>query len=132
MDQIPKYRIPVRISLNQEESVLGVIFIRQEQRILEMLCEPKHFFPVKTNQGTFLINKNSVTKVEVLEKDYILQHQEYFPDTDLKLGFETHAELTRRRTRSMQNAGAGRVASHAGPQNDSPFLSSSGKPGHDS
>jgi hypothetical protein len=104
MDHIPKYRIPVRISLAQEESVLGVVFIRQEQRILDMLCEQKQFFPVSTKTGTFLINKSSVTRVEVLEKDYILQHQENFPESDVKLGFESHAEMMRRRTGRMETA----------------------------
>jgi hypothetical protein len=101
MDHIPKYKIPVRITMAQEESVLGVIFIRQEQRILDMLCEQKQFFPVSTKTGMFLINKQSVVKVEVLEADYITQHQENFPEAELKFGFESHAEQTRRRTRSM-------------------------------
>jgi len=101
MDHIPKYKIPVRISLADKETVLGVIFIRQEQRILDMLCEQKQFFPVSTKTGMFLINKHSVLKVEVLEKDYILEHQEHFPEAEFKFGFETHAELTRRRARSM-------------------------------
>ena len=101
MDHIPKYKIPVRITLAQEESVLGIIFIRQEQRILDMLCEPKQFFPVSTKTGMFLINKNSVVKVEVLEADYISQHRENFPEAEFKFGFESHAELKRRRARSM-------------------------------
>jgi hypothetical protein len=102
MDHIPKYRIPVRISLADKESMLGVIFIRQEQRILDMLCEQKPFFPVRTKTGMFLINKSTVEKVEVLEKQFILDHQEHFPETDFKVGFETHAELTKRRTKSME------------------------------
>jgi hypothetical protein len=101
MDHIPKYKIPVRITLAHEESVLGVIFIRQEQRILDMLCEPKQYFPVSTKTGMFLVNKNSVVKLEVLEADYIMQNQEYFPEAELKFGVESHTELTRRRARSM-------------------------------
>jgi hypothetical protein len=106
MDHIPKYKIPVRITMAQEESVLGVIFIRQEQRILDMLCEQKQFFPVSTKTGMFLINKQSVVKVEVLEADYITQHQENFPEAELTFGFESHAEQTRRRTLSMAPHGA--------------------------
>ena len=100
MNHIPKYKIPVRISLLQEESVLGVIFIRQEQRILDMLCDQHPFFPVSTKAGMLLLNKSSVVKVEVLETDYILEHQDYFPEADVHFGHETHAELTRRRSRS--------------------------------
>lgn len=104
MNQIPKYKIPVRISLAQEESILGVIFIRQKQRILDMLCDPNRFFPVSTKTGLYLINKSSVVKVEVLEKEYILQHQENFPEAEINLGFETHADLTRRRMPGLQVA----------------------------
>jgi len=104
MDHIPKYKIPVRIFLPQEDSVLGVIFIRQEQRILDMLCEQKQFFPVSTKAGMFLINKNSVIKLEVLEKEFILQNQDSFPESDMKYGFETHVELSKRQTRSREIA----------------------------
>lgn len=100
MDRIPKYEIPVRITLTQEESVLGVIFVRQDQRILDMLCEPKPFFPVSTKTGMFLINKNSVLKLEVLDRDYILDNQDNFPKSETKFGFETHAELESRRARN--------------------------------
>jgi hypothetical protein len=115
MNHIPKYKIPVRISLVQDDSVLGVIFIRQEQRILDMLCDQNRFFPVSTKTGTFLINKTSVVKVEVLEADYILEHQDNFPETDVNLGHENHAELARRRSRSANpeafRSGAGTAGS---------------------
>ena len=103
MTHIPKYRIPVRISLLQEESVLGVIFIRQEQRILDMLCDHHRFFPVSTKTGMLLLNKGSVVKVEVLETDYILAHGDQFPQADVQFGFETHAEMARRRSRSANS-----------------------------
>jgi len=103
MNHIPKYKIPVRISLLSEESVLGVIFIRQEQRILDMLCDQHQFFPVSTKTGVLLLNKSSVVKVEVLETDYILAHEDQFPETDVRFGFETHAEMARRRSRSANS-----------------------------
>jgi hypothetical protein len=100
MTRIPKYELPVRITLTHEESVLGVIFVRQNQRILDMLCEPKPFFPLRTKTGMFLINKNSVLKLEVLDRDYILDNQHNFPESETKFGFETHAELESRRARN--------------------------------
>jgi hypothetical protein len=115
MNHIPKYKIPVRISLLQEESVLGVIFIRQEQRILDMLCDQHRFFPVSTKTGMLLLNKSSVVKVELLETDYILAHEDQFPQADEKFGFETHAEMARRRSRSVNpeafRSGAGTAGS---------------------
>jgi hypothetical protein len=102
MDRIPKYRIPVRISLVQEESVLGIVFLRQEQRILDMLCEPKPFFPVDTKTGMFLVNKLSVIKLEVLDETYIADHQESFPaNDDAKHGFKSHEAIARRRAQHM-------------------------------
>ncbi|HUE45493.1 MAG TPA: hypothetical protein VMO81_04500 [Aestuariivirgaceae bacterium] len=102
MDRIPKYRIPVRISLVQEESVLGIVFVRQEQRILDMLCEPNPFFPVNTKTGMFLINKQSVIKLEVLDANYIAAHQENFPENDDEThGFKSHEAIAKRRSQHL-------------------------------
>ena len=102
MDRIPKYRIPVRISLVQEESVLGIVFVRQEQRILDMLCEPNPFFPVNTKAGLFLVSKQSVIKIEVLDANYIAAHQENFPrDADETHGFKSHEAIAKRRSQHM-------------------------------
>ena len=104
MDHIPKYKIPVRISLLKESSVLGVLFIRQEQRVIDMLCDQRPFFPVSTKDGMLLINKSAVVKIDVLEKDYIVQNSDSFPDVDVKHDFETHAALANRRRRSAAEA----------------------------
>jgi hypothetical protein len=102
MTRIPKYRIPVRISLVQEESVLGIVFLRQEQRILDMLCEPTPFFPVNTKTGMFLVNKQSVIKLEVLGKDFVAAHRDNFPEEyDDTHNFRSHAEIAKRRTQHM-------------------------------
>jgi hypothetical protein len=99
MDRIPKYRIPVRISLVQDDSVLGIVFLRQEQRILDMLCEPKPFFPVSTKTGMFLVNKQSVIKLEVLDASYIAAHLENLPENDDEThGFENHEAIANRRS----------------------------------
>jgi hypothetical protein len=99
MVRIPKYRIPVRISLVQEESVLGIVFVRQEQRILDMLCEPNPFFPVNTKTGMFLVNKQSVIKLEVLDADFVAAHRDNFPEEhDDTRDFRSHAEIAKRRS----------------------------------
>lgn len=109
MERIPKYRIPVRIALVQDESVLGIVFVRQEQRILDMLCEPKPFFPVSTKAGTFLVNKQSVIKLEVLGEDYVAEHRDNFPETnDDTYDFRRHEEISRRRAQHMPVQGASR------------------------
>jgi hypothetical protein len=104
MNHIPKYKIPVRVSIAEEGAVMGAIFIRQEQRILDMLCDQHQFFPLSTKTGMLLINKTSVLKVEVLEKAFIEQNEDSFPDEEVTRDFEIHAELKRRRARNMQPA----------------------------
>lgn len=100
MDHIPKYKIPVRLSLLEEGTLLGVIFVRQEQRVIDMLCDQRPFFPVSTTSGLLLVNKSSVVKIDVLESDFILQNQDSFPDVDAELDFQTHAALAKRRMRN--------------------------------
>ena len=102
MVRIPKYRIPVRISLVQEESVLGIVFLRQEQRILDMLCEPNPFFPVSTKTGMFLVNKQSVIKLEVLDEGYVAENRDNFPEEyDDTYDFRRPAEITKRRAQHL-------------------------------
>lgn len=101
MDVIPKYRIPVRVALTQEGAVLGVIFVRQEQRIIDMLCDQRPFFPIKTKDGTFLINKSSVIKLEPLDDAFVKSHAESFPGHELEQGHEPPAAIAERRSRRM-------------------------------
>ena len=101
MDVTPKYKIPVRVSLVQEDAVLGIIFVRQEQRIIDMLCDQRAFFPINTKDGMFLINKSSVIKMEILDKGFIVENSHNFPGLNLKQGFEAHSAIAEHRTRSM-------------------------------
>jgi len=102
MIRIPKYRVPVRISLGQEEAMLGIVFLRQEQRILDMLCEPNPFFPVSTKTGLFLVNKQSVAKLEVMDNTYFEEHRDSFPEeNDDTYGFRSHEEIAKRRSQHL-------------------------------
>jgi hypothetical protein len=67
-----------------------------------MLCEPKPFFPVNTKTGMFLVNKQSVVKLEVLDASYIAAHQDNFPDTDdATHDFKTHEAIANRRSQHV-------------------------------
>lgn len=84
MDHIPKYGLPVRIDLGREDqSVFGVVYVRQDQRIVDMLCDNRGFFPLNTNEGLLVINKTAVTKVSVLEREKVVASLDLFPDLDL-------------------------------------------------
>lgn len=84
MNHIPKYGFPVRIDLSGEsQSVLGVVYVRQDQRVVDMLCDGRAFFPVSTKEGLFVINKSAVTKVSVLEREKVIPNLDLFPELDL-------------------------------------------------
>ena len=100
MGHIPKYKIPVRLSLLGEGALLGVIFVRQEQRVVDMLCDQRPFFPVNTKIGMLLVNKSAVVKIDILESDFILRNQDSFPDVDAERDFQTHAALAKRQIRN--------------------------------
>jgi hypothetical protein len=100
MGHIPKYKIPVRLSLLGEGTLIGVIFVRQDQRVIDMLCDPRPFFPVSTKTGMLLVNKSSVVKIDILESDFILRNQDSFPDVDAERDFQTHAALAKRQMRN--------------------------------
>jgi hypothetical protein len=101
MEHIPKYKIPVRIALLDDDSVLGVVFVRQEQRVIDMLCDQRPFFPVNAREGVLVVNKSAVIKVEVLEKEFVLQNSDSFPDFDVQRDFDA---LARRRPRNSMDA----------------------------
>lgn len=92
----------MRIYLAHDDPVLGIVFVRQEQRILDMLCDERKFFPVSTKTGMLLLNKSSVVKLEVLEKQFMIQNQDNFPESDADLDPGSSAVLTKRRIRSTE------------------------------
>lgn len=62
----PKYKIPVRIRFNDETIVLGTVFVRQGQRVLDMICDERPFFPVAMTTGITLVNKMQIRQVDVM------------------------------------------------------------------
>lgn len=81
---IQKQQIPMRMSLVDGTSAFGVVHVRQAQRILDMLIDSRIFFPLMSNSGTSLINKNNVVKINVLTLDEIREKKELFPELNFK------------------------------------------------
>jgi hypothetical protein len=87
---ITKYALPARISIaGEERSILGVVYVRQDQRVIDMLCDPRPFFPVKTKEGVVLVSKAAVSTISILERADIEGSLDLYPGLDL-------ATLTRR------------------------------------
>lgn len=79
----PKYRVPVRIRFADDSSLVGVVFIRQGQRVLDLLCDDRQFIPIALTIGTTLANKAHVRQVDVLGLAEIEEIQEALPEFDL-------------------------------------------------
>lgn len=85
----PKFGIPVRIAMSDRTQIIGVVFVRQNQRIIEMLCDERIFFPIETTGGLRLLNKQHVAQVDLLPLEEILAKRDLFPDIDVQYLSET-------------------------------------------
>ncbi len=84
MDQIPKYGLPVRVSIMGETSdLLGVVYVRQDQRVLDMLCDVRPFFPLQTKERLVLVNKAAVSLITMLDREQVEQAPDQFPGINL-------------------------------------------------
>lgn len=81
--RFPKYKIPVRIRFSDQTIIIGAVFIRQGQRVLDLMCDERDFFPVATTTGITLANKTQVRQVDVLGLPEIVDMQESLPEFDL-------------------------------------------------
>jgi hypothetical protein len=80
MNKTPKFNVPVRIHQSDGVSVYCVVFVRQNQRVIEILCDERTFIPMQTNQGVSLMNKAHILRLEILSKDQIAEHGNLFPN----------------------------------------------------
>ncbi|MGR3593961.1 MAG: DUF6812 domain-containing protein [Limimaricola soesokkakensis] len=84
MDRIPKYGLPVRVSIAGETAdLMGVVYVRQEQRVIDMLCDSRPFFPLRTKERLVLINKSTVSRISVLEREDVEAFLDLFPGLEL-------------------------------------------------
>ena len=63
--------------------IIGVIFVRQAQRVIEVLCDDRTFFPIETIGGVRLLNKQHVVQIDLLQIEEILAKKELFPEIDV-------------------------------------------------
>lgn len=80
--KFPKYRIPVRILFADQPTIIGTVFVRQDQRVLDLLCDERPFLPVATKSGTILINKAHIRQVNVLSLTEITEIKDLLPEFD--------------------------------------------------
>ena len=66
---VPKLTVDVQIEMSDGTSVQGQVFIQGTQRVLDLLNDPRPFFPFrhgKTKQ-VVLINKAFITSIKPIE-----------------------------------------------------------------
>jgi len=80
LNKSPKFNIPARIDLSNGVSMYCVVFVRQNQRVIEMLGDERTFIPVQTNDGVSLLNKAHILRLEILTKAEIKENSELFPN----------------------------------------------------
>lgn len=83
VEYYPKHNIPVRVTLIDGTNAFGVVYVRQGQRILDMLCDERAFFPLRSKDGISLLNKDGVMKINIMTVEEIADKEELFPDVNL-------------------------------------------------
>jgi hypothetical protein len=76
---IEKHTVPVRVQFPDGSYKNGLMFLRQGQRVLDVLCENKDFFPLKTLTNLALVNKNNVSAIDLLDRDAFEAQKSLFP-----------------------------------------------------
>ena len=79
----PKFCVPVKITLEDGTQHFGGVHVRQNQRILDVLCDERPFLPFKLRDKTVLLNKSKLLQVEILELADISQMQDILPEVNL-------------------------------------------------
>ncbi len=78
----PKYGIPLRMVLSNQDEILGLVYVQWNQRVRDLLCEKEVFLPVRTIEGTLLLNKANIVRVDILTLPQISEKRTAFPEID--------------------------------------------------
>lgn len=81
---IEKHTVPVRVLFPDGAHKNGLIFLRQGQRVMDLLSDERPFFPLKTVTSTMLINKNNISAIELVEPEAPEDQRKLFPPFDWK------------------------------------------------
>ncbi|WP_296762300.1 hypothetical protein [Sediminimonas sp.] len=76
----PKYCIPVKATLDNGSQHFGGVYVRQSQRVLDVLCDERPFIPFKLRDSTILLNKSKLVQVDLLEMDEISDMADILPE----------------------------------------------------
>ena len=67
--KIPTIEVEVELDLSDGTSQTGVVFILANQRVLDLLNDPRAFFPFRRRDGqVIMLNKRQVVAVRPLDQ----------------------------------------------------------------
>lgn len=81
--KFPKYCIPVKLTLEGGAQHYGGIHVRQDQRILDVLCDERPFLPVALRERTILLNKSKLVQIDLLEMSEISEMEDILPELNM-------------------------------------------------
>lgn len=79
----PKFCVPVKATLDDGTQHFGGVYVRQSQRVLEVLCDDRPFMPFRLRDKTVLLNKSRLLQVDLLGMDEIKEKLDILPEVDL-------------------------------------------------
>lgn len=83
MFHVHKYQVPLRVTLHNDRQIFGLAHLKQSERISDMLCDARPFFPLSTRDELLLVAKSAISSVSVLKREQIDSVRDYFPGLDL-------------------------------------------------
>ncbi|GGD28557.1 hypothetical protein [Sinisalibacter lacisalsi] len=79
----PKFLVPVKATLENGSQHFGGVHVRQNQRILDVLCDERSFIPFKLRERTVLLNKSKLVQLDLLDLTEIGEMKDVLPEFDL-------------------------------------------------
>ncbi len=68
-EKIPKYKAEIQVQFDDGDSLLGFIFLKQMQRVSDLLNDPRQFLPFQKSDGAIVyIRKATIAKVIELKQ----------------------------------------------------------------
>ncbi len=68
-EKIPKYKTEVQVQFDDGASLLGFVFLKQMQRVSDLLNDPRQFLPFQKSDGPIVyIRKATIAKVVELKQ----------------------------------------------------------------
>ncbi|WP_407692436.1 DUF6812 domain-containing protein [Rhabdonatronobacter sediminivivens] len=72
------------MTVTDQTQIIGAVFVHQGQRVLDLLCDERPFFPIKTTAGVRLLNKQHAVLIDLMPVEEMREKRELLPDVDFQ------------------------------------------------